>query len=68
MANADQQALGLYIEDLLKTFSEHLSNVTKAVVVDEENSFSTLTSHVNSYEFKPSHSNLYGSYLPSDLL
>ena len=43
ITNADQQSLGLYIEDLLKGFNEHLSNITKAVVVDEENSFSTLT-------------------------
>jgi hypothetical protein len=68
ITNADQQSLGLYIEDLLKSFNEHLSNITKAVVVDEENSFSTLTAQSVSYEFKPSHSNLYGSYLPSDLL
>ena len=68
ITNADQQALGLYIEELLKSFNEHLSNITKAVVVDEENSFSTLISNSSTFEFKPSHSNLYESYLPSDLL
>ena len=68
ITNADQQSLGLYIEDLLKSFNEHLSNITKKVIVDEENSFTTVTAQSVSYEFKASHSNLYGSYLPSDLL
>ncbi len=48
----------------MKGFTEHLSTVTKAVVVDEESQFSTLNADTKPFL----QSALYQNYLPSDLL
>jgi hypothetical protein len=50
----------------LKNFTDHLSSITKSVVIDEENSFSTISSdHI---QLTKQHQALFGSYLPSDLM
>lgn len=69
MLQADQQALGLYIEDLLKSYTDHVASVAKALVLEGDTpDLQTLSQRFQeSPTLTKPQASLMGTILPLDL-